>query len=209
MPLSSLISSVRPRLSRSHDRHVSGDGNLAKCAADSYSQLSRLPGWRRLWTSCNVVGALLNAQLNRNRDNRIRRHDRRGLAAALQVEAAMLRDSFFRNATEADTDHRPDSLIYVQDPMQLAVVWKEVAARVGLLGTPAIRAVVEAHGSLPMYVEGLLSAGASLVEARTRHDERRIVCVPPQSRRHFVVLSRKMGENFAQAVELLDKEILS
>jgi len=40
-----------------------------------------------------LLGALFNARLNRRRDDRLRREDRRAVAAALRAELAVLNDS--------------------------------------------------------------------------------------------------------------------
>ena len=154
-----------------------------------------------------VAGALVNAQLNRNRDGRLRALERRSVATAFQAELMMFRDSLYRNASSAEENLDDESDMTGADPIQLVSVRTSLGDKMSLLSSEAVRSIVNAYGVLPNYVDRLISQGAQMLPPRSAHDDRRLILVPHNRRRHYAAISRSTAVLFDEAIVSLDKEI--
>ncbi len=153
-----------------------------------------------------VLGALLNAQLNRNRDERLRRIDRRALAIALQSELVMLRGSLLENANSVD-EGTDDDLMEVPDPSQLCRVWPAVVDRVGLLKGATIQAVVRGYGVLPHFVDLLLAGEGRMNPPRAPNDTRVLITLPGSRRHYYSAAARGVADALSNAITHLDEEL--
>src|SRR5690348_13673256 len=88
-----------------------------------------------------TIAALFNAHLNRRRDDRIRRGERRALAIALRVELAGIARTLEENAKDV-REAKSDFL--VPDVRHSVRVLPELISKLGLLGPEAIQKTLDA-----------------------------------------------------------------
>lgn len=104
-----------------------------------------------------VAGALFNAELNRRRDDRLRRQEAKSLAAALLAELQGIREVFRENANR---EVEADTWIVTPDINDQAVVMPKVTDKLGLLGDPElIRKLIDAHAVVRQYYERVVMLG--------------------------------------------------
>ena len=104
-----------------------------------------------------IIGALFNAELNRQRDNRLRREEGRSLALALRGEMLSVADSYERHKMIL-TDSIDDSTSYAGPPGQIVrvklrcsvAIFSKSSDRLGLLEDPDLIAnLAQFYSSLP------------------------------------------------------------
>jgi hypothetical protein len=126
-----------------------------------------------------VVGALINAGLNRRRDDRLRREDQRAVATALRAELEGLRRTL-SDAAEAVSQEgylKSDEQVNVPDLAQSIQIMPAVVSKFGLLDGTIISAVVDAYGMVEEYSAKLLLLGGR--PGVTPDNFRRYVALPP------------------------------
>ncbi|WP_163877764.1 hypothetical protein [Rhizobium laguerreae] len=105
-----------------------------------------------------LVGALVNAKLNRSRDDYLLQQKIKGIAAALAAEISILRKSLLaNNETIKDTN---DGVFLVADPSMIMKIFPKLMSELYLLDEKAIIAVSELHSVLDQYVDSLSLLGA-------------------------------------------------
>src|SRR5262245_42464481 len=105
-----------------------------------------------------VGGALLNAHLNRKRDDRLRREEQRGVATALKAELAGCRRALLLNAEMAGSFVTPDLTYSIR-------IMPEMVSKFGLLDEETIKSVANAYLAVEEHGEQLLLLhGARLVD---------------------------------------------
>ena len=110
-----------------------------------------------------VIGALVNATLNRRRDDRLREEDRIALASTLYAELAGLHRSLIENAQHlTDKPPDPDAGFVVPEPSIKLLT--EMLPKVGLLKGETIRKVMDAYVLTEAYLEQMILAGGTLHE---------------------------------------------
>jgi hypothetical protein len=117
-----------------------------------------------------VGGALFNARLNRNRDDRLRREDQRSIAAAMRAELSGIDRRLSANSdrlrsTVLKQEGNGLESIFVPDISHSVRVLPEMTSKIGLLDPETIRDVIDAYIVVEQYGEQLLRAvGGSLIE---------------------------------------------
>jgi hypothetical protein len=108
-----------------------------------------------------VAGALFNAKLNRDRDDRLRRFDTRAVAAAIRAELASVEETLRENAQGLRKNAPMDFV--VPDIAHSVRMFPGLSGRIGLLGdTPIITEVVGVYIVIDQYCEAMLMAGGTL-----------------------------------------------
>ena len=132
-----------------------------------------------------VFGALFNAKLNRDRDNRLRKVEIRAIAAAIRAELGGLEDSLTDNAKRLTEDSPTDDYsFFIPDLTHSVHVFPKMIEKLGLLGDPAIIAdIIGTYIVVNQYCENLLVAGGRIAEGIPEH--RRLILMPHQ-RAEFV-----------------------
>jgi hypothetical protein len=119
-----------------------------------------------------VVGALINARLNRNRDDRLRKEDQRAVATALRAELVGLQRALKDNAAALieqvleKGDVKPieasESFFLIGDASNSVQIMPEMVSKLGLLDQETIERVIDAYAALDGYYERLVLAGGRL-----------------------------------------------
>jgi hypothetical protein len=152
-----------------------------------------------------VVGALINAGLNRRRDDRLRREEQRGVATALRAELEGLRRTL-SDAAEAVSQEgylKPDEQVNVPDLTQSIQIMPEVISKLGLLDGTIISAVVDAYGMVEEYSAKLLLLGGR--PGVTPDNFKRYVALPPDQVTRLVLLNNVTAEVIQKAIAQLDR----
>jgi hypothetical protein len=151
-----------------------------------------------------VGGALLNARLNRRRDDRLRREDQRAVATALRAELEGLRRTLSDAADAVSQEGylKPDEQVNVPDLAQSIQIMPEVVSKFGLLDGTIISAVVDAYGMVEEYSAKLLLLGGR--PGVTPDNFRRYVALPPDQVTRLVLLNRVTAEVIQKAIAQLD-----
>jgi gas vesicle protein len=115
-----------------------------------------------------LLGALFNAELNRRRDDRLRKEDQRAVATALRAELEGLHRTLKENAETLRQDDyvKADQQVNVPDLAQSIQIMPKVVSKLGLLDRRIIDAVITAYGVVEAYSAKLLLLGASRSDPR-------------------------------------------
>jgi hypothetical protein len=154
-----------------------------------------------------VGGALLNAYLNRRRDDRLRQEDRRAVATALRAELAGLQRILLSNAEGLKKKHlESDVSILIQDLAQSVRILPEMIDKLGLLDPETIQSVIDAHMVVEQYCERLQMLGGRLVENVTS-GTRRLVALPADKAKRVTAANAGLSDAIQEAIAKLDAEI--
>jgi hypothetical protein len=150
-----------------------------------------------------LLGALANAGLNRNRDDRLRREDQRAIATALRAEL----EGFHRTLKEnAETLRQEDYVKAVQqvnmpDLAQSIQIMPKVVSKLGLLDGKIIGAVITAYGVVEAYSAKLLLLGGR--PEVTPDNFKRYVALPSNVVTPVVLLTDVTAEVIQEAIDQL------
>jgi hypothetical protein len=147
-----------------------------------------------------LLGALFNARLNRRRDDRLRREDRRAVAAALRAELAVLDDSL---QSHAETLKGLDAL--KPDLGQQVRVMPEMVPKFGLLDRPTIQRVIEVYGLVEEHFGKLLMLEGGKVRVDLSSGGRRVVWLPPGQAPTVLKINAVLSEAIQRAIDRLDE----
>jgi hypothetical protein len=155
-----------------------------------------------------VGGALLNAHLNRWRDDRLRQEDRRALATALKAELAGLERILLSNAEDLRKKQplESDVSILIQDLAQSVRIMPEMIDKLGLLDPETIQSVIAAHMVVEQYCERLQMLGGRLVENVTS-GTRRLVALPADKAKRVIAANTGLSDAIQKAIAKLDAQI--
>jgi hypothetical protein len=146
-----------------------------------------------------LAGALYNAHLDRERDDRLRAQEAKATAIAVKEELRMIRDSLVSNAkTIRDM---PKNEVSLPNPADYVRVFPQVVPKLGLLNEDAIGPVIEAYTALEEYAGRLLE----MVAKSEERDKRRLVVTPAGSA-FAAQLSDRVAGKLTTAVDLLAKQ---
>lgn len=106
-----------------------------------------------------LIGALFNAQLNRKRDDRLRKQDTTGVAAALKAELPGFHHTLRENAT---VPVRQDQGFIVPDFSNSVLVLPSLSDKLVLLDSETIQEVLRAYLMIHEYGDRLIMAGGIL-----------------------------------------------
>jgi hypothetical protein len=146
-----------------------------------------------------LVGALYNARLNRQRDDRLREVEARGLAAALRAELGGICAALKLNAEAME---REESTFAGPDLVHLVRIYPEVVQNVQLLDVETIRAVAEAYVMIEQYLQTYLMLGCQM--DGTSIPNRRIIMVPAHVAKDAAQVNRHTIEEIEKAIVRLD-----
>ncbi|MCK1396404.1 hypothetical protein [Bradyrhizobium sp. 1] len=86
-----------------------------------------------------VAGALFNAKLNRDRDDRLRKVERRSVAAALRAELESVRNTLMSNAERLRNEPPKNAeSFFVPDLSHSVRMFPDLSDKLGLLEDPSI-----------------------------------------------------------------------
>jgi hypothetical protein len=150
-----------------------------------------------------LFGALFNAELNRRRDDRLRREDQRAVATALRAELEGLRRTLNDAAeTVSQEGYRTaDEQVQVPDLAQSIRIMPELVSKLGLLDGIIISAVVDAYGMAEEYSAKLLLLGGR--PGVTPDNFRRYVSFPPDRLVPLVQLNAVTAKVIQEAIDQL------
>jgi hypothetical protein len=156
-----------------------------------------------------VGGALLNAYLNRRRDDRLRQEDRRALVTALKAELAGLRRILLSNADDLQKkSFESDDWILTPDVAHFVRIMPEMIDKLGLLDPEIIQSVIDAHIVVEQYCERLLILGGRLEENLTSRTHRHMVRLPADKAKHLIAAHLGVSDALQEAITKLDAKLL-
>jgi hypothetical protein len=133
---------------------------LAKLPSGSASFLGSLAG-SSIGLIALLIGAFVNAFLNRRRDDRLREEDRLALASTLFAELKGIHRTLIENAEHLENNPPdPDGGFVVPQPSMKLL--SDVLPKIGLLRAETIRKVMDAYVLTEQYLQGLILAGGTL-----------------------------------------------
>jgi hypothetical protein len=146
-----------------------------------------------------VLGALLNAHLNRRRDERLRKHDAKSLAIAIRAELSAIRITLTRNAKFLKEATPPDEGFLTPDLAHQVRVLPAVLSKITLLEGEVIRSVLDAYAVIEQHTDGLVLMGARRGEVGSR----RILKTPPGMSGNVIDLNTNLAQQIESAMTLL------
>jgi hypothetical protein len=108
-----------------------------------------------------LIGAFVNASLNRGRDDRLRDEERIAVASMLYAELKGIHRTLTENAQHM-TDKPPDHDGGFMVPEPSIKLLPEMMSKIGLLRADTIRTVMDAYVLTEQYLEQLILVGGSL-----------------------------------------------
>jgi hypothetical protein len=150
-----------------------------------------------------LIGALFNALLNRRRDDRIRNHEGRSVAAALRAELRREGRSLVDNAKVLE-EQKGDGKLIIPDIAQSIRVLSNVIDKLGLLDEETIEAVIDAHIVIEQYFGTLILHGG---EALDYGGARRSVMIPSGMSSRLRGMNLGVNDIIQKAIEKLSKHL--
>jgi hypothetical protein len=151
-----------------------------------------------------VAGALFNAKLNRQRDDRLLRVETRGVAAAIRAELASVETTLRENA-EGLRRNAPQDFV-IPDIAHSVRMFPSLVDKIGLLGDPSlITEIVGAYIVIDQYCENLVMAGGQL--GGNIPDHRRVVGMPAARTDFVAQMNENIADRLRSAMGLLDRFI--
>lgn len=129
-----------------------------------------------------LIGAFVNAALNRRRDDRLRDHERLALASALYAELVGSQRAL-RESGESLVSRPVEAGEGFLVPAPAIKLFPEMIPKMGLFDAETIRKVMEAYVLLEQYVGDLVLAGGQL---QANMPEGRPMVYLPAERAEFV-----------------------
>jgi hypothetical protein len=150
-----------------------------------------------------LLGALFNAELNRRRDDRLRKEDQRAVATALRAELEGLHRTLKENAETLRQDDyvKADQQVNVPDLAQSIQIMPKVVSKLGLLDGRIIDAVITAYGVVEAYSAKLLLLGGR--PGVTPDNFKHYVALPPDQVTRLVLLTDVTAEEIQKAIDQL------
>jgi hypothetical protein len=108
-----------------------------------------------------LIGAFVNASLNRGRDDRLRDEERIAVASMLYAELKGIHRTLTETAQHM-TDKPPDHDGGFMVPEPSIKLLPEMMSKIGLLRADTIRTVMDAYVLTEQYLEQLILVGGSL-----------------------------------------------
>jgi hypothetical protein len=143
-----------------------------------------------------LAGALFNARLNRNRDNRLRDEEARALRTALIGELTGIRDAFKTTADSAESaDPNSTDGFLVPDIAFSVRVMPLLLPKFGLLSSNLVRQVIDAYVTIDQFRDKLVL----MAHGELRPDPRRGGFVKMPVR--FAAAVRSLGRGTAEKIE--------
>jgi hypothetical protein len=148
-----------------------------------------------------VVGALYNAHLNRERDDRLRREERRGIAVAIKAELMGTIRTLDGNSKTWEgvlAGH-----FAIPDVSHSIKVMPRVVEKLGLFDVETARQVMDAYSIIDQYLDRLISLGAANLTTVPEH--RRAVVLPADKARAAIYLNGTTADVIREGIAAIDK----
>ncbi|MGK6317124.1 hypothetical protein [Neorhizobium sp. DT-125] len=105
-----------------------------------------------------VIGALLNAELNRRRDSRLRKQEVVGLLTASIAEIENLAENLKRNFTSVG---KPNGDVLILDPANQLLILPKITQQLSALPPDAIKAIANSYVVIDQYSDHLIHLGGT------------------------------------------------
>jgi hypothetical protein len=148
-----------------------------------------------------LAGALLNAHLNRKRDDAVRADEAASVAAALKGELSSLNDFLITNA-EGIRKLKDDFII--PDLSVTIRILPAMLPKFGLLNSNTVQEVIVAYVAIEGYGDQLILLGGKKERSITEH--RRLVSFSQEDADDVAKLNRKLSHTIQRAIKALDQE---
>jgi hypothetical protein len=172
---------------------------LAKLPQGSASFVGTLAG-SSLGLIAILIGALVNASLNRRRDDRLRDDDRIALTSTLYAELLGIHRALIENAQHL-TDKPPDAGGGFMVPEPSVKLLPEMLSKIGLLSSDTIRKVMDAYVLTEQYLEGLILAGGTLQSGMP--ENRQLVYLDAHQAKFVIEFNRVKASVVKEAIDAL------
>jgi hypothetical protein len=146
-----------------------------------------------------VLGALFNAHLNRRRDDRLRKEERRATAAALKAELVSMRKVLTENA---DVLGDTENAFLVPDLAESIRILPAMLPKMGVFDPITVQAVIEAYTVLEQYADRLLLIGGVVTENLPMR--KKTLALAKGQARHVKAINHGFAETVTTAIDLLD-----
>ncbi|MGM4909098.1 hypothetical protein [Rhizobium sp. 768_B6_N1_8] len=148
-----------------------------------------------------LIGAMVNAKLNRARDDYLLRQRAKAVAAAFAAEISILRDSLANNNKTLQSSG--SGSIIVADPSMIMKIFPKLIGEIHLLDAASVKKVSELHAVLDQYVDSLIMLGSK--PSPFAQKGRIIVEFPAAKASHLKLLNESIIRFCDQADEELKK----
>lgn len=151
-------------------------------------------------------GALYNARLNRERDDRLRNEETRSVATALKAEMASIKNMLDFQVSLASRKSAIPLDIHASDISQALLISDALKDRFHLLDDNVIASLVHSHAAINQYIVKLLIL--SNYHADTlRVEDRTTVRVDSDNAPLFLTITKELSLNVEKTVEALRCQI--
>ena len=150
-----------------------------------------------------VIGALFNAHLNRQRDDRLKGADARAIAAALKAELEGIDKSLLYNADDLK-DVKGN--FTVPDLAHQVRIMPHLLSKLGLLNdSNTIEQIIGTYVVIDQYLEKLTMLGGKMVDLMPSH--RRVVYVPGERAESVAKINRNLSVMIRGTIGKLDEHL--
>jgi hypothetical protein len=146
-----------------------------------------------------LIGALFNAHLNRKRDDRLRAHEARSVAAALQAELSLAEKVFKDNADHLGST---PSGYYMPDPKHSIRVMPDLVSKLGLFESDTIQLVLTSYLMIEQYGQNLVLMGGRVQTHLS--SEGRLIHMPEGTAGNVIVMYRNTAREIRRAITALE-----
>jgi hypothetical protein len=150
-----------------------------------------------------LIGAFVNAELNRRRDDRLKREEAIRIATALKTELSSIRDALLNNAEIMRKPTDSDSLTGPDIP-HLIYVYPKLISRLPLLSENVIKETIEIYMMMEQYSDNLQLLGGKLHEIKPGRFQ---MILPTSVAKVVSVLNDKYARDIQVAINALQKFI--
>lgn len=146
-----------------------------------------------------IGGALINAQLNRRRDQAKLNDDALAIAAALKADLTGVANTIRENASQLKNS---DSSMLIRNPSHSLRVLPHALDKIGLLDIEAITAVIGAYTLIDQYIETVLILGG-IVKSGVQSN-RFLVELPGSRNKDLAAITETTVEGIKMAIDSLE-----
>jgi hypothetical protein len=159
---------------------------------------------------------VINASLNRRRDNRLRKEEQRGVATALRAELAGCRQVLLTHAEKMNKDRQSDPFV-MPDLAHLIRIMPEMVSKFGLLDGDTIEKVTNAYLVLEQHREELLllyearpldpdrTSAREKQPAGAAGSSRRLLSFSADKAPQVIELNNRHAETIQEAIDRLER----
>ncbi|UFW85968.1 hypothetical protein BjapCC829_39790 [Bradyrhizobium barranii] len=152
-----------------------------------------------------VIGALFNAKLSRDRDDRLRKVEVRGVAAALRAELSSIDETLTDNAQRLRDKPPTNSESFLLPDLSHSVrMFPALSSKLGGLDDPlVIQEIIQIYIVIDQYYENCLLLGGQ--PRPEMPNERRLLLMPSNSADHVATMNFDIAVRVKNGVGLLNK----